>query len=128
MPGIDLLRPGQRLTVTGSGEVAELITTFNQMLDRLETERGTSAARALSAQEAERRRIAQELHDEIGQSLTAVLLELKRAGDRLPSPCAPICATRRRRPGRAWTRCAASRAASALACWTTSALSVPSPR
>ena len=86
MPGIDLLRPGQRLTVTGSGEVAELITTFNQMLDRLETERGTSAARALSAQEAERRRIAQELHDEIGQSLTAVLLELKRAGDLAPEP------------------------------------------
>ena len=54
MPRIDLLRPGQRLTVTGSGEVAELITTFNQMLDRLETERGTSAARALTAQEAER--------------------------------------------------------------------------
>ncbi len=34
--------------------------------------------RVLSAQEAERRRIAQELHDQIGQNLTAVVLELKR--------------------------------------------------
>jgi two-component system sensor histidine kinase UhpB len=56
------------------------------MLDRLETERATSNARALSAQEAERRRIAQELHDEVGQSLTAVLLELKRAADRIDDP------------------------------------------
>ena len=47
------------------------------MLDRLEAERAASAANALSAQEAERARIARELHDEIGQTLTAVLLELK---------------------------------------------------
>jgi two-component system sensor histidine kinase UhpB len=38
----------------------------------------------LSAQEGERQRIAQELHDEIGQSLTAVLLTLKRTVDRAP--------------------------------------------
>ncbi|MEW2355308.1 sensor histidine kinase [Spirillospora sp. NPDC029432] len=84
MGTIDLLRPGQRLPVTGSGEIAALIATFNQMLARLEAERGLSSARALSAQEDERRRIAQELHDEIGQSLTAVLLGLKRVTDRAP--------------------------------------------
>lgn len=86
MTTIDLLRPGQRLTVRGHGDVAELIRTFNAMLDRLEAERAASSARALSAQEAERRRIAQELHDEVGQSLTAVLLELKRTADRAPEP------------------------------------------
>jgi two-component system sensor histidine kinase UhpB len=86
MTRVDLLRPGQRLAVTGGGEVAALIRTFNEMLDRLEGERSASAARALSAQEAERRRIAQELHDEVGQSLTAVLLDLKRAADRAPEP------------------------------------------
>ncbi|KAB2341615.1 HAMP domain-containing sensor histidine kinase [Actinomadura rudentiformis] len=84
MTTVDLLRPGQRLPVTGSGEVAALIEAFNQMLARLEAERGASSIRALSAQEGERRRIARELHDEIGQSLTAVLLELKRLADRVP--------------------------------------------
>jgi two-component system sensor histidine kinase UhpB len=86
MARIDLLRPSQRLPIRGGGSIAGLIRSFNEMLDRLEAERSDSAARALSAQEAERQRIAQELHDEIGQSLTALLLELKRAGDHAPEP------------------------------------------
>lgn len=84
MTTIDLLKPGPRLAAKGHGEIAELITTFNSMIDRLEAERGHSAAMALSAQESERRRIAQELHDEVGQSLTAVLLSLKRVADQSP--------------------------------------------
>lgn len=84
MKTIDLLRPVQRLPTTGGAEVATLIRTFNEMLHRLEVERSASSGRALSAQEAERHRIAQELHDEIGQSLTAILLELKRTADQAP--------------------------------------------
>lgn len=84
MTTTDLLRPGPRATVTGHAGIADLIRTFNTMLDRLETERATSSARALSAQEAERRRIAQELHDEVGQTMTAVLLELKQVADHAP--------------------------------------------
>ncbi len=84
MTTIDLLRPGRRLAVDGPAEVADLLRTFNIMLDRLEDERATSNARVLSAQEAERRRVAQELHDEVGQSLTAVLLGLKRLVDQAP--------------------------------------------
>ncbi|HWS33935.1 MAG TPA: HAMP domain-containing sensor histidine kinase [Actinoplanes sp.] len=86
MSTVDLLRPGHRLAVTGRSGIADLIRSFNTMLDRLEDERATSAARALSAQEAERQRIAQELHDEVGQTLTAVLLELKRVADHAPEP------------------------------------------
>lgn len=84
MRRVDLLRPGERLTVRGGGNIAQLVRTFNEMLDRLENERGASSARALAAQEGERQRIAQELHDEIGQSLTAVLLGMKRLVDRAP--------------------------------------------
>jgi two-component system sensor histidine kinase UhpB len=84
MATADLLRPGARAPVAGPAETAELITTYNTMLDRLEAERATGAARALSAQERERHRVARELHDEVGQTLTAVLLQLKRVGDRVP--------------------------------------------
>ncbi|MFF3635684.1 HAMP domain-containing sensor histidine kinase [Streptomyces sp. NPDC002250] len=86
MTTVDLLRPGQRLPAHGGAEVAELIRAFNAMLERLEQERATSSARALFAQEAERRRIAQELHDEVGQSMTAILLALKRAADQAGEP------------------------------------------
>ncbi|MEW2048811.1 sensor histidine kinase [Streptomyces sp. NPDC005476] len=86
MATVDLLRPGQRLPEGGRGETAELIRTFNAMLERLEHERASSSARVLLAQEAERRRIAQELHDEVGQSMTAILLALERAADDADEP------------------------------------------
>jgi two-component system sensor histidine kinase UhpB len=78
MRSVDVLQPGRRLDAGGTPEVAEVITAFNATLERLEDERRASMRRVLSAQEAERRRIAQELHDQIGQNLTAVVLELKR--------------------------------------------------
>jgi two-component system, NarL family, sensor histidine kinase UhpB len=78
MRSADVLQPGRRLDAGGTPEVAEVITAFNATLERLEDERRASMRRVLSAQEAERRRISQELHDQIGQNLTAVLLELKR--------------------------------------------------
>jgi two-component system sensor histidine kinase UhpB len=85
MERVDLLRPGPRMSISGDRDVVQVIRTFNEMLDRLELERGTSSAHALAAQEGERQRIARELHDEIGQSLTAVLLGLKRTIDRAPA-------------------------------------------
>jgi two-component system sensor histidine kinase UhpB len=49
------------------------------MLGRLERERRDSGRRALAAQEQERQRVARELHDEVGQVLTGVMLELEQA-------------------------------------------------
>src|SRR3954467_13905171 len=77
MRTVDLLRPGQRIDARGGTEVAELVATFNEMIDRLEAERRESGRRALWAQEAERARIARGLHDEVGQVLTGVLLQLE---------------------------------------------------
>jgi two-component system sensor histidine kinase UhpB len=77
---VDLTRPGQRVPVGHyQSEVTELATTFNDMLSRLERERRDATRRVLAAQEGERLRIAQELHDEVGQTLTAVLLQLGRS-------------------------------------------------
>ena len=88
MAAIDLRHPGRRLDEDGSGPARALVRGFNAMLERLELERTTSTARALHAQEAERQRIAQELHDEVGQSLTAVLLGLRQAIDLSAPPVA----------------------------------------
>jgi two-component system sensor histidine kinase UhpB len=76
MRTVDLLRPGQRLVAEGGREIEELVQAFNQMLERLERERQASSRRILDAQEQERTRISHGLHDEVGQALTAVLLQL----------------------------------------------------
>jgi len=85
MRSVDLLRPGQRLEVTGPQEVRELGAVFNEMLERLERERHESGWDALKAQEAERKRVAQELHDEVGQALTAVMLQIGRLAKTAPT-------------------------------------------
>lgn len=76
---------GRRLSAEGEGPGAQLVRSYHAMLERLEGERRSSSARALAAQEAERHRIAHELHDQVGQSLTVVLLGLKQLEDRAPA-------------------------------------------
>ena len=68
-----------------ASEVVRLSESFNAMLDRLESERRETARRAMGAQEAERRRIAQELHDAVGQALTVALMQLDTVARGLPN-------------------------------------------
>jgi two-component system sensor histidine kinase UhpB len=81
MSSVDPDRPGRRLTGVDprSAEGQAMATAFNAMLDRLESARHEAARTALAAQEAERLRVARELHDEIGQTLTAVTIQAERA-------------------------------------------------
>lgn len=93
MKTADLLRGGQRLPITGVGEIATLERAFNEMIERLERERRDAGAYALAAQEAERKRLARGLHDEVSQSMTAVLLQLKEvARDASPEQRARLAA------------------------------------
>jgi two-component system sensor histidine kinase UhpB len=83
MSSIDPDTPGTRLEPEDprSAEGRALAHAFNDMLDRLETARREAARTALEAQESERLRVAQELHDEVGQTLTAVTIQAERAAE-----------------------------------------------
>jgi two-component system sensor histidine kinase UhpB len=79
MEQVDLSSGGLRAegTRAQSVEVERLNRAFNLMIDRLEEERRNANRAVLRAQEEERRRVAQDLHDEVNQALTAILLRLE---------------------------------------------------
>ena len=85
MDTVDLLRRGQRLQVRRDDEIGRVVGAFNRMLGRLESERQESSRRVLAAQEAERVGIARDLHDEVGQLLTGVLLQLNSIAEAVPA-------------------------------------------
>jgi len=80
----DPLSPGARVPVDGEPDIAALAQAFNDMLDRLESERRDSARQALRVLEDERSQIARELHDEVGQTLTGVMLQVEGLAPKLP--------------------------------------------
>jgi two-component system sensor histidine kinase UhpB len=87
MSSVDLASPGKRSLVSrgAASEVRRLSADFNRMMERLEHERRESGRAVLRAQEVERSRIAQDLHDEVNQALTAILLRLQATiGDAPP--------------------------------------------
>lgn len=88
MENADLRRPSSSATYTPANqsavEVERLSSTFHKMLERLEAERRRSSRIALAAQEEERARVARDLHDEVNQSLTGLLLHLEAARSKAP--------------------------------------------
>jgi len=89
MEEIDLGAPHEPLTTlrrVDSAEVQRLQAGFQRMVARLEAERRSAGRAVIRAQERERRRIAQDLHDEVNQALTAVSLRLQATIERSPTP------------------------------------------
>src|SRR5215212_10894848 len=58
-------------------EVERLAVAFGKLLERIEAERRRAGRLQLRAQEEERKRVARDLHDEVNQALTAILLRLE---------------------------------------------------
>lgn len=103
------------LPVTGTDEVAALTRAYNLMLDRLRAERIRTVRAALRSQEEERARIARELHDEVGQTMTFLLIRLRMKTEELPQELRPESNTSPMPPGPHSMRSAPFRGASARA-------------
>ena len=89
MEKVDLSQPGANLPVWIDGvaeteEAERLELAFLRMMRRLEAERRRSSNAALTAQEEERARVARDLHDQVNQSLTGVLLRLEATRSEAP--------------------------------------------
>jgi two-component system, NarL family, sensor histidine kinase UhpB len=87
MERIDLAAPSGPFPLSqrsDSSEVRRLEVSFERMIARVEAQRRGAGRAAIQAQERERRRIAQDLHDEVNQALTAVSLRLQASIERAP--------------------------------------------
>jgi two-component system, NarL family, sensor histidine kinase UhpB len=65
-------------------EIDRLSRAFKRLLSRIEEERREAGQLVVRAQEQERRRLARDLHDEVNQALTAILLRLEALAQDLP--------------------------------------------
>jgi two-component system sensor histidine kinase UhpB len=100
MEKVDLSRPGPLLPdsidgVGGTEEVERIELAFLRMIRRLEAERRRAGSAALRAQEEERARVARDLHDEVNQSLTGLLLRLEAVREAAPPELEPELAETR---------------------------------
>lgn len=91
----------ERVTITGADEISEVADAFNRMADGLQARenenrrltlelerkkflRGRLLEKLNHAQEQERKRIARDLHDQLGQVLSAMSMEIDAAAQALP--------------------------------------------
>src|SRR4051812_41633353 len=79
-PSSFALRGGERVA-----EIDRLARSFKRLLQRVEAERTRAGRLVFRAQEEERRRLARDLHDEVNQALTAILLRLEALSQEEPS-------------------------------------------
>ena len=77
-------------------EIERLSASFHGLLQRIEEERRRSGQLAMRAQEEERRRLARDLHDEVNQALTAILLRLEALAQETPPEREPEVAELKR--------------------------------
>jgi two-component system sensor histidine kinase UhpB len=100
MEKVDLNRPTPLVPDSIDGiaeteEVARIELAFLRMIQRLEAERRRAGSAALRAQEEERARVARDLHDEVNQSLTGLLLRLEAVREQAPPELEPALAETR---------------------------------
>ena len=78
---IERVDPAEPATFELAGDPVEEIDrlgeSFRRLLRRVDEERRRSGKLVVRAQEEERRRVARDLHDEVNQALTAILLRLE---------------------------------------------------
>ncbi len=90
----------RRAEVHAEDEIGRLAKAFNRLADSIEASeaevrekeavRISLIDRIVTTQEDERRRIARELHDDLGQSLTSFLLEIRAAEHCAPEACSAL--------------------------------------
>ena len=82
-----------RVPAGRNDEIGQLASSFNDMAARV-AERDASlrqlSRRMLSIQEQERVRIAREVHDELGQALTAMKIDIQQLAKREPALAEPL--------------------------------------
>lgn len=82
-----------RLPENANPDIRQLAATVNSMLDRLDTRTRQLRAiseRLINAQEDERKRIARRLHDDTGQSLSILIMNLERMESAIPADAADL--------------------------------------